>query len=439
MVRAVLGLAAVVAAVAVPMTAGAPAASALGPCPRPPFIDNHVGAMGWGYSADGEVGNGTIGANAVVHSPTQVTALTGLVRQVESGPFSFISGTSFAVTADGLVWGWGYNGFGELADGTATDRATPQLIPGLSCVVQVEESVLFALALRGDGTVWTWGAGSSPTPTQVPGLTDITQISAGNFTSLARRQDGTVWAWGQNQFGQIGDGTTTPRPNPVQVVGLDSVTQVTAGSVSNYAVRSDGTVYSWGTNIYGELGIGSTDESLRRTVPGPVPGLFGATQLSAGLDQELARMPDGTVRGWGRNESGELGDGNPADHHAPVTVPGVSGVTQVSTGGTFSLALRSDGTVLAWGTNSSNQLGNGATSAPRGPAPIPGFVNVRSVVAGPTHGLALHFTPPVNAPPPAPPPPSPTPRPSPTRGCPPPDGALPSTGPQPQFCVPGGG
>jgi alpha-tubulin suppressor-like RCC1 family protein len=140
-----------------------------------------------------------------------------------------------ALKNDGTVWAWGYNGFGELGDGTSTDRYTPVPAGGslLTGVIAISAGGYRTVALKNDGTVWDWGynlhgelgdgTGTNTnrnTPVQVEGMTGITAISAGNLHTVALKNDGTFWAWGNNDYGQLGDGTNTDRNIPVQVSGL---------------------------------------------------------------------------------------------------------------------------------------------------------------------------------------------------------------------------
>ena len=130
---------------------------------------------------------------------------------------------------------------------------------------------------------------------------------------------------------------------------------------------------AWGYNAYGELGNGSTTKS---TVAVSVKGLgSGVKSVSAGITHDLALLNDGTVKAWGANEYGQLGIGNDNGPEGcsfgaepcsttPLAVSGLSGVTQISGGGRHNLALLSDGTVKAWGGNGSGELGNGTHTGP---------------------------------------------------------------------------
>lgn len=138
---------------------------------------------------------------------------------------------SLAIAADGTVWAWGDNFWGQLGDGTTTERLTPVQVDGLTDVVAVAAGAEHTIALRRDGTVWAWGGNYSgelgdgtttdrSTPGQARGMADVVAIAAGSQHTVALRRDGTVWAWGDNYDGQLGDGTTTDRLTAVQVQGL---------------------------------------------------------------------------------------------------------------------------------------------------------------------------------------------------------------------------
>src|SRR5207248_2650007 len=106
---------------------------------------------------------------------------------------------------------------------------------------------------------------------------------------LALLGDGTVWAWGYNDYGQLGDGTTTTRLVPVKVSGLTSIVAIAGGRFHSVALRSDGTVWVWGDNIDGQLGQGTFGSYS--SIPVQVPGFSGATAISAGGYHTLAVAP----------------------------------------------------------------------------------------------------------------------------------------------------
>ncbi len=161
----------------------------------------------------------------------------------------------------GIPWAWGFNGFGQLGNGTTTGASTPVVVSGLNDVVAIADGSNSGYALRCDGTVQAWGDNSfgqlgdgtttdRPTPVQVTGLNDVTALAGDVLSGYALRRDGTIRAWGFNGSGQLGDGTTTDSTTPVQVSGLNHVTAIAAGDYTGYALAGrdhDGVVTMTGT------------------------------------------------------------------------------------------------------------------------------------------------------------------------------------------------
>lgn len=144
--------------------------------------------------------------------------------------------------------------------------------------------------------------------------------------ALALKSDGSVWAWGSNRNGKLGDGTEIDRPAPTATLLTAGVTAICAGGDLSLALRADGTVISWGINETGQLGSGSSSPGFRPQ-PAPVVGLATVVAIACGstqLSHALALLADGTVRGWGRNGEGQLGDGSRNSPLAPVVVTGLN-------------------------------------------------------------------------------------------------------------------
>ena len=272
---------------------------------------------------------------------------------------------------------------------------------------QIASGNLFELALKPDGTVWSWGNNSYgqlgngnianekiSQPNQVLGvngegkLSNIKQISVGESFAIALTDDGKVLAWGQNTYGQLGNNTTDSSGVPVYVQDengkdIENIKQISAGSFHGLAVSNDGTVYSWGLNSYGQLGlnVGNTTASnadYKRVVAQKVKQknvvtsedgtesteigeLDNIKQVSGGHDFSVALTNDGEVYTWGLGTSGQLGNGGAVTSYIPVKV-GITNVTKVDAGGLQTLALKDDKTVWSWGINRYGNLGINTSS-----------------------------------------------------------------------------
>jgi alpha-tubulin suppressor-like RCC1 family protein/fibronectin type 3 domain-containing protein len=305
-------------------------------------------AWAWGKNDSGQLGTGTREDSAV---PVQVMGLTK-GRAVGAG-----WAHSLALDADGDVWAWGSNASGELGNGTTTGSPVPVRVSGLSEIQAISVgsgATPHNLALKADGTVWAWGSnfwgelGDGTTtdrlsPVQVSGLTNVVAIAAGTEQSLAVDSDGTVWAWGSNYDGQLGTATATMcngipcSASPIQVTGLDDVTAVAAGSRFSLALKNDGSVWSWGQNAHGELGNGTC--CADQWTPDQVTQLPRATSIAAGSGDGLAVSTDGTAWAWGDNSQGQLGNGVIPQSRVPLQVTVLPQITALAAGDYHALAV----------------------------------------------------------------------------------------------------
>ncbi|MCC6473077.1 MAG: Ig-like domain repeat protein, partial [Burkholderiales bacterium] len=348
--------------------------------------------LAWGYNGHGQLGDGTKTQRT---SPVPVPGLAN-VSALAAGPVH-----SLAVSA-GNVFAGGYTGYGALGTGDTGERLVPTQVPGLSGVVAVAAGQYFSLALKDDGTLFAWGyngygnLGDGSTtqrnsPVQV--LAGVSAIAAGQYFSLALKSDGTVWAWGYNAYGQLGDGSTSNRSTPAQVIGLaGSVTAIAAGDSFALALNSDTSVQAWGYNVYGQLGDGTTTQSA---TPVPVFGLTGVVQVAAGTHHALARRSDGSAWAWGYNSYGQLGLGTTQSSPIPRQVLGLNSAAQLAGADNASFALRGDGSVWAWGYNGYGNLGDRTTNTQSLPVAtylLPSSVSLAGTPNPSTIGQAVSFT-----------------------------------------------
>jgi alpha-tubulin suppressor-like RCC1 family protein len=343
----------------------------------------------WGTDTVGQVGNGTSGANQV--TPDQITLAPGVTALATSAGAQF----ELAIGSNHELYSWGGDQDGQLGDGGSTEQNSPEeisLAPGVTPTA-IAAGTLAGFAIGSDGNLYSWGLNTygqlgngtttdRSTPGAIalaPGVTPVA-ISAGWFHVLAIGSDGKLYAWGHNESGELGDGTTTDHDTPEAVTLASGVTPTAvAASVSDttnaydptnqygfsLAIGSDGNLYAWGDNSAGELGDGTTTD---HDTPEAITLASGVkpTAIAAGRNHSLAIGSDGNLYAWGDNSAGELGDGTTTDHDTPEVISLGSDVVPiaVAAGDYHSLVI---GTTFAIATTS---LPDAIPGSPYGPVTL---------------------------------------------------------------------
>lgn len=348
----------------------------------------------WGSNYSGELGDGSTGLGRL--APTSVSGLGSGVRGIGA------SRSSCAIDGNGSLSCWGDNAQGGLGDGSTEGRLLPAQVVGLASGVRqvsVDSSHTCAVTVEGAAKCWginQWGnlgngtttTAANPEPVDVIGLASgVRAVATGQTHSCAVLDDGSARCWGQNFAGQLGDDGNTTSSTPVNVLDLTDATDIGAGASHSCALRSSGGVSCWGDNASGQLGLGHFDQQRR---PQPVIELGGsANQLAVGQNHACAIVA-GSVRCWGNNSSGQLGDGSTDNRATPVPVTGLGEVMAISAGTHHSCAVTTAGALWCWGGNLSGQLGDGSTVGRLAPTPVSGLSSgVTAVAAGVSHSCAI--------------------------------------------------
>ncbi|MGV3620553.1 MAG: Ig-like domain-containing protein [Archangium sp.] len=285
-------------------------------------LDENGDIWSWGDNASGQLGLGdTTQRNVPTRVPPFVTPPAKVVA-LHRGYDNLM-----ALDSTGKVWACGLNSLGQVGDGTsgaANNRTSFVAVVGLPAnIVQVSAAAATSYALAADGTVWAWGRNeygnlgngitnttANATPAQVPGLTDVTMIATGRDHVLALKRDGTVWAWGLNASKQV-NGGTSPVTSPAMIMGIVDARGVYANGTQSFYEDTQGRLWGWGANGNGNLGI--PEEENQPTPSSPVFGVSAVNDVGIGSLQGFA-MRGTQVFAWGWSFHGSLGAGDSAIH-----------------------------------------------------------------------------------------------------------------------------
>lgn len=300
------------------------------------------------------------------------------------------------------LFGWGGNAYGQLGvSGTGISSPVETVSRGTNWA-RVSGGYTHTAAIKTDGTLWTSGRNdygqlgdgtsssrSSPVTTSGGGTT-WRQVACGYYHSAAVKTDGTLWCWGRGGEGQVGDNTVSSRSSPVTTSGGGTTwRQVATGFFHTLGIKTEGTLWAWGQNQFGQLGDATVSN---RSAPTQVSGSTSLwKQVAAGNSYTAALKTDGTLWACGYNKFGELGDNTSSNRSVPTQVTGAAtNWKQVSCGDVNTTAIKTDGTLWSWGHNAYGDLGDNTTSSRSSPVQITGGgTNWVSSARGGFHASAI--------------------------------------------------
>ena len=350
------------------------------------------GVFCWGNNHSGQLGNGKTLTTSDV--PVAVTGVTDAVSVASDGEGSYC-----AVLAGGGITCWGYNGDGQGGNGTTATTGMPVAVSGITDAIRVSsDGYLSYCAVLATGAMSCWGFNGSgqlgngtrtdsDVPVAVSGITDAVSVSGDGLDSYcAVLATGHIACWGYNGVGQLGNGTTATTDVPVPVSGITDAVSLSSSSYdsnNNYcAVLATGGIDCWGQNNYGQLGNGTTVNS---DIPVTVSGITNAISVSSdGFENYCAVLATGGIDCWGNGVDGALGNGATVNSDVPVTVSGITNAVSVSSASNTSSLYGNNCAVLAtggidcWGQNYYGQLGNGTNIDSDVPVAVSGVANART-------------------------------------------------------------
>lgn len=314
----------------------------------------------WGQGLYGALGLASSSNNYVVTENPNISNVISIAAGTKS---------SFAILNDGTVWAWGENGNDALGVPTVVSKAySPVQVPNLTNIIKVVAGADGGLALKDDGTVWSWGKNSygeagqghqNPvtTPTQITSLSNIVDINMSSYNCAAKTDDGTFYVWGWNSKTEVMDGLTdTYVKSPVEYTAVSDIKDIQFGYQSSFVLKNDGTVWASGNTSY------MPTRSETTMYLSQISGLTDVQEIFIGYYEAFYKTSDGSIYATsGSNSNATIGmSGTPVK--TPSLISALFGADRVDSSQILSLAKMPDATIKIVGAASFNTYGSATTS-----------------------------------------------------------------------------
>jgi alpha-tubulin suppressor-like RCC1 family protein len=314
--------------------------------------------------------------------------------------------STLAIKSDGTLWGWGSNNFGQLGDGTTTQRSQPTQAGTATDWAKVSSGLYYSAGIKSNGTMWIWGGDNnnvfmipggaqSLIPLQVGTDTNWKEVFCTNFFTLALKTDDTLWGWGGNSYGWLGQGNQTSSATPIQIPGTWlSVAATNGGSYGGHAlgIKADGTLWGWGDGSAGQITTGSPGGVF--SSPTQIGTANNWAKVACSTHISHAIKTDGTLWSWGNTigaiSAAALGLGGTTSSTTPLQVGSATNWASFSKVGAYTEmrhALKTNGELWGWGSTQ-GYIGNGTQGA-NSPVLISSLPNIRKVSTGSTHAMFI--------------------------------------------------
>jgi alpha-tubulin suppressor-like RCC1 family protein len=384
----------------------------------------------WGSNTHGLLGDGTKKSKSL---PFNITSMFNLDSGDKITSLVLSTLHSIAISSTGKVFTWGSNSKGSLGNGTTEDEIVPKEITSNFSLIKGEKIIsifsggLFSSAISSTGKVFTWGWNAKGqlgdgtiedrhSPVDITsrfslGSRDrIISLSLGAYHCIALSSQGRIYTWGENEWGQLGDGTTVNRNAPNEITSNfpflkdDKIISLSLGGAESSAISTSGRIFTWGHNYFGQLGDGTDNKtffynrfklgllerfkSADKLLPNEITSNFRLknkekiTLISINLGLitsfSAALSSTGRVFTWGANSKGELGDGTTIIRNLPNEITSKFSLKEgekiisLSLGLDHSSAISSTGRLFTWGNNNTGQLGDGTTVDKN----VPSLINI---------------------------------------------------------------